>query len=150
MGEAIGAPQPSREKGTRVLSRARKDVEDLFGHIEEAIERLSQATRRRLSRVRRVPPVSVFERASSLSETDSATPSSHRSLSNKSEHWASVGEENAEQFQSPTACSPADFKNPITGMCRTPQGTIPARHSKAMTTIALSAYANSYGPITAD
>lgn len=86
-----------QKRGPEYLSDARQDVEHRLRHINDAVRRLSLQTQTRHSLEfggeEGVAPTSVFERAGSLSETDSATPSSHRSLTAKDDHWGDPAED---------------------------------------------------------
>ncbi len=111
--------------GPEYLLLALKDVEERLSHVQQAVNRLSHAAQRRTaSGSAEVAPTSVFERASSLSETDSATPSSHRSLTS-TDNWTSVVDGDVPQFQSPTSYGPRDY-NPYHFHVPYPhRGTIP-------------------------
>ncbi len=114
-------------KGPEYLPLVRKEVEDRLGRTQEAIDRLSSQTAgsRIVAGYGQVVPASVFDRASSLSETDSTTPLSQRSLGS-TDNWVSIVDGEGVHMQSPSTYSPHDF-NPYHFHVPYPhKGTIPA------------------------
>jgi hypothetical protein len=120
------------KRGPQQIVDALDDVEDRLEQIQQSIQRLSLTAQTSIlnggygGNAGGVVPASVFERASSLSETDSATPSSHRSLTaSDKDSWA-PSDGPGQMVQSPAEWSPHDV-NPYHFHVPYPhRGTIPA------------------------
>jgi len=109
-------------KGPRSLSVLRQEAQQRVDHAQSAMVRLSQiASAKSTSEYVGVTPSSVFERAVSPSETDSAATSGNSSLVD-TDDWALLVDTDVSRSQSmPSLCSDYDF-NPYHFHVPYPQG----------------------------
>lgn len=97
------------EKKTPELASPKKSIEQRLAQIQDSIHTLSHSIQKQI--VDRsgdgVTKTSVFERANSLSESDSATPSSH-SMTER-DHWIQHESDNNTLYQSPATYAPEHY-----------------------------------------